>query len=193
MLIKQAHLKKIKEDEISLAFRKWKKKRVKKGSLIKTSIGLIKILDITEITANEISHQDASKAGYDELHELREILDSKEGTVYKIILQYHSEDPRIELRNRTEVSVAELETIKTKLERFDQYSKQGDWTLAVLHLIEENPKLKASELAKLLQMDKHRLKINIRKLKNLGLTISHETGYSLSPLGIAVLKKLTNE
>jgi hypothetical protein len=49
--------------------------------------------------------------------------------------------------------------------------------------------LRAADLARMLGREKDWLKINIRKLKNLGLTISHETGDEISPLGKVVLKK----
>ncbi|WP_294276703.1 hypothetical protein [uncultured Chryseobacterium sp.] len=39
--------------------------------------------------------------------------------------------------------------------------------------------------------EKEWLKLNIRKLKNMGLTISHTVGYEISPLGSEYLKKLT--
>lgn len=191
MLIKQVHLKKIRTGEISLAFRKWKNKRIKKGSLIKTSIGQIKILDIVEISFEEISQEDAKQAGYDELRELRQILKSKAGNLYKISLQYHAEDTRVALRNKTNLSSEEFEAIHKRLERLDKYSNQGDWTLRILQLIQENPNRRAADLAEMVQMEKQWLKTNIRKLKNLGLTISHEEGYSISPLGKIALKKLS--
>ncbi|MEM7550324.1 MAG: hypothetical protein AAF363_11640 [Bacteroidota bacterium] len=36
--------------------------------------------------------------------------------------------------------------------------------------------------------EKEWLKLNIRKLKNLGLTISHNPRYEISPLGIAYIE-----
>jgi hypothetical protein len=44
--------------------------------------------------------------------------------------------------------------------------------------------------AKKTGFEKAWLKINIRKLKNLGLTISHNPGYTLSPRGKAYLALL---
>ena len=41
--------------------------------------------------------------------------------------------------------------------------------------------LPAGDLAKKADAEKEWLKINVRKLKNLGLTISHQPGYELSP------------
>lgn len=49
------------------------------------------------------------------------------------------------------------------------------------------------DLAAITGFEKIWLKLNIRKLKNLGLTISHEIGYELSPLGKLYLKKATKK
>ena len=57
-------------------------------------------------------------------------------------------------------------------------------------MIRDKPRVRAADLAKMMGKEKDDLKINIRKLKNLGLTISHDVGYTLSPLGELVLKTL---
>ena len=190
MLIKQVHLKKIKTGEVSLAFRKWKSRRVKKGSLIKTAIGQVEILEIEEISRNKIGNEEAILAGYNSGEELLKILEGREGNLYKIQLAYHSADPRIELRNRTDLPPSEMEAILNKLQRLDKYSKQGKWTLEILQLIQDYPEMRAADLAHIIQKEKHWLKTNVRKLKNMGLTISHKIGYSISPLGKQVLEKL---
>lgn len=43
--------------------------------------------------------------------------------------------------------------------------------------------MKSADLAVITKKEKEWLKLNVRKLKGLGLTISHEPGYSLSPRG----------
>lgn len=192
MLFKEKHLQGIKSGEISLAYRKWKKPAVKSGSLIKTSIGLVVINEINEVLANEITDNDAANAGFISLNELLKLLNSvSEGTIYKINVAYYDEDPRIALRENTNLENEELEEISNKLERLDRYSKQGDWTLEILKLINENPTLRAADLSRKTKWEKEWLKLNIRKLKNLGLTISHEVGYSISPLGEKYLEWLT--
>ena len=191
MLFKQSHLNGIKSGKISLAFRKWKKPTVKKGSLVKTSVGQIEITSVDEIKLNQISDKDAAKAGYDK-QDLIELLDSiADGTIYKIGVRYHSVDPRIKLRSQKGLTEEEFKAVKEKLERLDAYSKQGPWTINVLKVIRDHPELRAADLAIKTGKEKDWLKPNIRKLKNLGLTISHDVGYSLSPLGEVLLKRLT--
>jgi biotin operon repressor len=76
-----------------------------------------------------------------------------------------------------------------QLNKLDQFGKVGAWTTRVMFTIEKNPEVRAVYLAEELGLEKSWLKLNIRKLKNLGLTISHETGYSLSPLGQTFLNE----
>ena len=63
----------------------------------------------------------------------------------------------------------------------------GSWTRQVLEWIRANPRVVSQELATLLDRDLLPLKADIRKLKALGLTISHDVGYELSPRGAAYL------
>jgi len=184
MLFRQHHLAGIKSGKISLAFRRWKKPAVKKGSLIRTAIGQLEILGVTQISINDISEQDAVDAGLKSRDELLDILnDVPEGEIYKILLRYHSPDFRLQIRNQSNVTDEEFLQLKNKVDRLDRYSKDGAWTLEILKAIRDNPKLKAKYLSAKMGKEKDGLKLNVRKLKNLGLTISHEVGYTLSPLG----------
>ena len=192
--MKMAALNGIKAGTITFQFRKWKKPSVRKGSKIRTAMGVVEITNVEEIDLKKISNKDAVAAGYSDRDDLLDVLNSiTEGTTYKIGVRYHSEDPRIALRENTNVTDKDLEAIKLKLERLDKSSKDGSWTLKVLHLIRDNPQVRAADLAKKMKKEKDALKIDIRKLKNLGLTISHDVGYSISPLGEKVLRRMSNK
>lgn len=131
------------------------------------------------------------KAGFKDLDNLLEHLESIGiGNLFMISLRYHSPDPRITLRETTNITDEDFEEIKSKLSRLDAYSKHGNWTLKVLRLIQDNPQKRAIDLSRKIHIEKDWLKPNIRKLKNLGLTISHEVGYSISPLGEEILRRL---
>lgn len=190
MIFKLIHLEGIKSGNISLAFRKWKKPAIKNGSLLKTEFGQIEIGDVTLIRIDQITERDAANAGFRKKDDLLKLLNSvPDGDIYKMSVRYHSEDPRIKLRSQSKLSEAEFSVLKDKLDRFDKYSKEGDWTLDTLSSIEKFPLLRAEDLAKKMKREKPWLKINIRKLKNLGLTISHNLGYTLSPLGEEFLRR----
>lgn len=184
MLIKQKHLDGIKSGVVTLAFRKWKKTSVTSGSLLMTAIGLIQIKSVTPYDLSAITEADALKAGYNNPEELFKVLGkANTGIVYRIELSYYSEDPRIHLSETTDLTQNELELLRIKLDKLDRYSKAGSWTMMILELIRKHPMVKAAELAAMSGYEKEWLKLNVRKLKNLGLTISHNTGYSISPLG----------
>ncbi|MHA7129301.1 ASCH domain-containing protein [Algoriphagus namhaensis] len=190
MLFNQKHLTGIKDGNVTLAFRKWKKPSVKQGSIIKTAVGQIEIVGMKTVEVQEITNQDARNAGFPSLDELLALLETIEnGTIYRIKVAYHSPDPRIALRNQTDITDEKFAAIRAKLERLDKYSKEGNWTHSVLMAIQKNPNLRAADLAQLLSKEKEWLKLKVRKLKNLGLTISHHPGYEISPLGKAYLKK----
>ncbi|MFN4316173.1 MAG: ASCH domain-containing protein [Chitinophagaceae bacterium] len=191
MLFKDAHLKQIKSGTINLAFRKWHKPSVKAGTLIHTSVGLIEVKRITVILETEITETNAIKAGFASRDQLLQTFKrNSNGAIYRIEIGYYSEDPRIELREQTILSEQEYDTIFQKLKKLDRLSKKGDWTKKVLMAIMEHPNLHAIGISQLTGFDKEWLKLNIRKLKNLGLTISHTVGYELSPKGKVIVTKL---
>jgi hypothetical protein len=97
-------------------------------------------------------------------------------------------DPRAGLREDT--SEAALRDVEARLARMDARSRRGSWTLAVLELVAEHPRVAASRLARSVGRETQAFKADVRKLKELGLTESHEVGYSLSPRGRALLRLL---
>ena len=99
---------------------------------------------------------------------------------------YAGADPRIALRQQDELSDTEIEQIVGRLRRLDARSPAGPWTTRVLTAVEEQPGVVARTLAERLGCEKDWLKPQVRKLKNLGLTVSLTTGYELSPRGRVV-------
>ncbi|WP_290789700.1 hypothetical protein [Flavihumibacter sp. UBA7668] len=194
MLFKQQHLIGIKAGEITLAFRKWKKASVKPGSLIHTSVGLIEIQNIVEIKKEKITDKEAKLADFiDRSNLLKSFPSETEGIIFKISLRYHSEDPRIALREQTDISDEKFIELKNKLEKLDKHSRKGPWTNKILLAIKEHPNLHAVGISTLTGFEKEWLKLNIRKLKNAGLTISHTVGYELSPLGKQFIRYFENK
>lgn len=190
MLFKVKHLEGIKSGDVSLAFRRWKKTAINKGTLLHTAIGLVEIGDIQMIDIENITNEDALNAGFSNIDELQKSLrQSDEANIYKIALRFHSEDPRIAIRQQN-LTDDLCQSLKQKLARLDKVSKQGAWTIKVLKTIYQHPHLHAVGIASLTGFEKEWLKLNIRKLKNLGLTISHTVGYELSPLGREFLEKM---
>ncbi|MEM8602726.1 MAG: hypothetical protein AAGF24_02680 [Cyanobacteria bacterium P01_H01_bin.121] len=190
MLIRRPILERIKAGNVTLAFRRWQRPTVKAGGTLKTAVGLLSIQSIQEVSLGSITERDAQDAGYLDLEHLLKELRTREGRVYQIQLAYLSDDPRIALREDVNLSSNDLNDIVSRLQRMDSRSQIGAWTQATLLAIDAYPLTAAVELAAHTGFEKDWLKTHIRKLKNLGLTISHQPGYELSPRGIMVLNHL---
>jgi hypothetical protein len=184
-------LKGIKTGEITLAFRKWVKPTVKKNGKLHTPVGLISILDLKKITLEEILPEDARKAGFAKKCDLIKILTKRDnGEIYRIEFKWIGEDPRILLREKIDFTEEELFKLNQKLKRWDNSGEFRPWTQRVLQIINDFPGKRAQALAEKLDVPKDWLKLNIRKLKGLGLTISLDVGYKISPRGKRVLHSL---
>lgn len=188
MLFKQKDLDGIKAGTITVSFRNWKKLSVNVGSEVKTSVGKVRVGSIREVKLEDITDEEATEAGFASAKSLTGLLASqKEGKIYKIAVSFIEEAPKIEFSVQSEFSEEEFAELKTTLLNLDKFSKVGKWTTKTLQGIRENPKLKAADLAVKLKKEKEWLKLNVRKLTSLGLTISHEPGYTLSPKGEAYM------
>ena len=190
MLIRKPILERIKAGDVSLAFRRWQRPAVNQGSTFKTTVGVLSVQRVEKIPLKSISESDARNAGYPNLNSLLTDLNRFEGPVYRIELAYVGDDPRVALRQDDDLTANDLDDLVRRLQRMDARSKTGDWTRTVLLIIEAHPMTAAAELAVRTGFKKDWLKLNVRKLKNLGLTISHQPGYELSPRGIVVLNHL---
>jgi hypothetical protein len=190
VLLKQKTLAQIADGSVTLAFRRWKRPTVRAGGSLLTSIGQLSIASVDIVNVPDITAAEAACAGADDLPSLVEALDSRsEGDVYRVRLRFAGPDPRIAMRADIPFG-AEAEKIVTKLRRMDARSAGGPWTKTVLNLIRDQPGRRAGDLADLLGMEKAPFKVDVRKLKGLGLTESMKIGYRLSPRGEAVFEQL---
>jgi hypothetical protein len=161
---------------------------VKTGGTLLTSIGQLAIQSVTEIDPSSLRKRDAERAGFDSLEALRaELARQRPGTLYRIEFRRAGDDPRIALRNNDRLSETELDGLVARLQRLDRHASYGQWTWRVLRAIHAHPKRRAGELAAQLRFEKEWFKLNVRKLKNLGLTESLHPGYRLSPRGLMLL------
>lgn len=174
MLFKNHILDGIASGAISVEYRRWKRASVKKGSQLYTPIGLVQIKSITLVSGNDITEADARLAGFSELEELFKEINafSDEGEIYLIEVARIGADPREALRERDTLDEEEMAELLARLRRLDKASPLGPWTAAFLRLIEEHPGVRSTELAAAIGWETEKLKLNVRKLKNLGLTIS---------------------
>jgi hypothetical protein len=187
MLFKKPILEGIAAGSVTLAFRRWTRPTVKAGGTLKTAVGVLRFDAIEAIDEAAITARDAKRAGFASREALLDDLGGQQGrTLYRIAFKRTGDDPRIALRKDTALDAEAMAELKRRLARYDAAATKP-WTRTVLALIAGNPGVAAAELARRQRVEKEPFKINVRKLKGLGLTESLETGYRLSPRGKAFL------
>jgi biotin operon repressor len=111
--------------------------------------------------------------------------------VYRIRLHRVDEpDPRDELAHAASLTEADVAAITARLARMDRASSRGPWTGAVLALIADQPAVVSTVLAEAMGWERQDFKLHVRRLKELGLTLSLDVGYRLSPRGESYLNCL---
>ena len=189
MIFRQRFLDGIRDGTVTLAFRRWRRPSVRAGGTLLTAVGQLEIVSVDEIAMTRISDADARRAGYASREELLSELRARdEGTVYRIELGGLHADPRIALRASASLSEKDRDDIARRLGRLDERSSHGPWTRQTLDLIRSRPGVRAGDLCRLVGLEMHPFKTNVRKLKTLGLTESLEVGYRLSPRGMAFMR-----
>ncbi|HET9200902.1 MAG TPA: hypothetical protein VFO84_08010 [Dehalococcoidia bacterium] len=188
MLFTSEQVAGIRDGRITLTFRRWKRPQARAGRFQRTAAGMIKIDSVDVVLARQISDQDARGAGFDSRAALLDWIEGDEH-VYRVAFHREGEDKRAVLQ-QTLPSRAELNDLHQRLARMDDGSPRGAWTLETLKRIRANPGLRAANLAAGVGVDTQVFKKDVRRLKALGLTISLEVGYRLSPRGEAALDYL---
>jgi hypothetical protein len=191
MMLSLFVLRGIVEGRIDRAFRRWDRPRIRAGGSQRTSAGVIGFTSVTAVDRDSLTAEDAERAGIASLERLLAMLDRRpERPIYRIGLELVGPDPRVTLRDALPTP-EELVEIERRLERLDRASRHGPWTYAVLEAIRDHPSTPAVDLAASFEREKPAFKLDVRKLKELGLTESLRPGYRLSTRGEAVLRALT--
>ena len=177
---------------IDVCFRRWKARQVVAGNRYRSMIGLVLVesIDVVDDPAT-ISVEDARRAGYADVDELRaDLRPPSEGTtLYRLVLRrVDEEDPRSVLAASADLTDEDRAELDLRLARLDRFSKIGPWTGDVLRVIAERPGVRAPDLAASFGRETAPFKLDVRKLKALGLTISLPVGYRLSPRGESYLR-----
>jgi hypothetical protein len=180
------------DGSVTLAFRRWRKQDVRVGSAFRTVSGVVRVDEVAVVDAAAITDDEAVAAGWPDADRLRRQLDKVlEGDTYRVTLSWAGPDPRVALRESAELSDDDVAAIDAKLDRLDRASSHGPWTMVTLDIIRRRPHTRAPDLAAELGRERDPFKIDVRKLKNLGLTRSFEVGYDVSPRGVAYLERTT--
>lgn len=176
------------DGSITRTYRRWKRAQAKVGGVYRPWGVSIQVTAIGQLRAGTLTDDDAHAAGAPDRDTLLDRLGRPADTEELWRIDFHridDPDPRVALRVDADLDAAAIADIDRRLDRLDRASTFGPWTRATLVVIGDHPAVVSSELATLLDRDRAVLKVDIRKLKALGLTESLETGYRLSPRGMA--------
>ena len=178
---------------ITVALRRWKRPQVVAGGRYRTGRDIIEMDAVDVINEDALTDDDARASGYETPAQLINGLRGDPSLpLYR--LRFHrvdEPDPRAALAADDALSDDDVAEIGRRLDRLDRASTHGPWTTTVLRLIASRPAERAADLAASLDRETQAFKIDVRKLKNLGLTVSLERGYRLSPRGAAYLRRIS--
>ena len=181
----------IRNGTTTVAFRRWRRPQVTAGHRYRTGTDMIEMSSVDIVAPTSVTRADARRAGYENVQAL--LADLRGGPdlpLYRLMFRRLDEpDPRAVLAAKGSLAPADVDDIGRRLARLDRSGAGPPWTLATLQAIDAHPAMRAGDLAAILGQDRDRLKLRVRSLKNLGLTISLATGYRLSPRGAAYLSQ----
>ena len=189
VLLNRATADGIAAGSITLVLRRWDTARAKAGSTQRTSAGTIQIGGITEYPGDyRVTHRQARAAGYSDAAAAQAALERRPAKhTYVISVSYAGPDERPALASDDRLADDDVVAIRDRLSRFDTASGTGPWTQRYLKLVRDNEAVRAPDLAVREGLDVPRFKRRVRQLKSLGLTISLDVGYRISPRGRAFL------
>jgi hypothetical protein len=190
VLLNRATAEGIANGSVTLVLRRWDAPRAKPGGTQRTPVGTVRIDEVTEYPGSyRVTAAQARAAGYPDAKTAHAELDRRPARhTYVIAVSYLAPDERPELAANDRLSAADVEAISARLGRWDAASNGGPWTRQYLEMIGANEAVRAPDLAARVGLDTPRFKRRVRQLKGLGLTISLDVGYRLSPRGRAYLR-----
>jgi hypothetical protein len=192
VLFEQRFWEPIARGEIAVTFRRWKRRQAVAGNRYRTAKAIIEADAVDIVTVGDITEADARAGGYDDAAALiADLRGTPDLDLYRIRFHVVDEpDPRATLAAQAVVGDEDRAEIDRRLDRLDTASSHGPWTRDTLWLIQRMPAVRAGDLADEVGRERLPFKTDVRKLKNLGLTISLGVGYELSPRGQAYLDGL---
>lgn len=188
----------LKNGKVTITFRLWDKARVKVGGRYRCHpIGVLEVDEVDRVKAKSISEADAKRAGFASRAELLRYLSGArpgqvddETDLFRVALHHGGDGDRAPIALDDQLSDDDVAAIEKKLDRLD---RAEPWTMKTLRIIERHPQVAARVLAEKLGRERDPFKVDVRKLKRLGLTQSFEVGYEISPRGRAYLDRIGNK
>lgn len=196
LLFKKAFFDGLKSGAITLTFRRWQKPHVRVGGRYRCHpIGVLEVDGVSRVEVKSLTDADAIRAGFPSCAELRAYLEQlgplDDATeLWRVELHHGGDGDRVRLALEADLAEEDVAMIRDKLARLD---RDTPWTKQTLALIAKHPQTAASKLAAKLGRETLPFKVDVRKLKKLGLTQSFEVGYEISPRGRAYLAAIENK
>jgi hypothetical protein len=190
VLLNRATAEGIADGTITLVLRRWDAPRAKSGGTQRTPVGTIRVDAVSERPGGyRVTAAQAIAAGYPSARAAQAELDRRPaGHTYLIAVSFMAPDERPALAADDVLTDADVAAITARLDRWDAVATP--WTRDYLTMIGDNEAVRAPDLAARVGLDVPRFKRRVRQLKGLGLTISLDVGYRLSPRGRAYLQSL---
>lgn len=178
---------------VTRTIRRWRRPQARPGGRYRLpGAGSIEVDSVTPIEDHDLTDDDAHRSGFESVDMLRDAIPERDDTtLYRIDFHYigQIDDPRTALAAEAELDPTDLDEIAERLAKMDARSRRP-WVRDTLDQIDAHPATVSHQLAAAIGFDTPPFKANVRKLKTLGLTISLERGYELSPRGQVVLAHL---
>lgn len=166
------------DGSISVAFRRWRRAQVVAGGRYRLAgvAGRVVVESVSAVVPTDITVAEAQLAGFPSpLAVLEDLGGSDDSPIFRVAFGHIEADPRDALRQ----SDADLVALARRVQRIAGAD-------ATLKAIAEQPGVRAADLMGPLGWSElHPFKMHVRRLKELGLTISLPVGYRLSPRGEA--------
>jgi hypothetical protein len=187
----------LRDGSITESYRVWSRPQVKPGGRYKTPAGMIEVAAIDLVKLSTVNDAAARRSGFDHRDELVRSLSRSarkslraSSNVYRVKLRFAGKITKADLPpSDADWSADDLAAMTARLDKMDRLSRHGPWTGPVLRLIESRPQTAASKLAPTFQRETRDFKVDVRKLKKLGLTVSFDVGYALSERGRVFLER----
>jgi hypothetical protein len=193
MLFKTRFHEGIRNGRISCTVRVWKRPHVKVGGRYALGNGAIVVDRIHETRLDGITPALARRSGFASVVDLLKTAKHGAGErVFVIDFHYDGAAPARKPPATGVVGAVELVELARRLDAMDRRAFNGAWTRETLRAIRVGPGVRAADLARELGRPRDEFKRDVRKLKNLGLTISLEIGYRLTSRGEALLAHRPN-
>jgi hypothetical protein len=175
------------DGSITVTFRNWKRPQAKVGGRFHKGELWFEVDAVDVVRVGRITKADARRAGERDPDGVRRRLEVDDPDAEVVRVRFHRIPPAGPPAEEAQLSPDDVTELDRRLDRLDAASAVGAWTRPTLELIGRQPGVVSTTLAEQLGRDRPSFKLDVRKLKKLGLTISLEVGYALSPRGQAYL------